>query len=578
MTTTRPPLPAAAVARVAAAHRDGIAPVVGAADRAAVRDWLALALLDPEARRAHAQHLAAFGDLPPPPVVAPEHWQAVLDAGLDRADDATAFALLLDAEKLHLLAEAIDEVQPTYWQDRLSALGQADIDRYMAVLAGRELPPADAGPKGTVMLKNHPTGLWYVFWGEFAERCSLYGVRSVLALYLGDRLGLGEAAANFAVAAFVAVSYLLPLAGGYAGDVFGKYRMIVLFSVPYVLGHLLLGFESLTLAAAALGLLAVGGGGVKPNTVSLLGQIYSQYRPGRTDLLNVAYSRYYMAVNAGAVLSMFAMPVIRTRFGYGTAFLVPAAMMVVALLVFAAGKPHYGVDVPARPPLAPAERRARRRVLGRIAGLFALVLLFWAAFDQTGSIWVFHARQYTDCTLFGVAVDPDGMQFLNPALVVVLLPTTYRAFQWLAGRGVVVSPPRRMVLGLGLAAAAVGVLALASLVGSPEQRVSAWWHVAAYLLLTEAEVLVSVTGVQLAYTLAPPSLKGFVTGCWYAFVGVANLGVNTWAGWAYAAVPPAAYLGALAAVLATSAWLFTGVARRFESALDREESQRATAA
>ena len=33
---------------------------------------------------------------------------------------------------------------------------------------------------------RHPTALWFFFWGEFAERCSYYGMRAILPLYLAS--------------------------------------------------------------------------------------------------------------------------------------------------------------------------------------------------------------------------------------------------------------------------------------------------------------------------------------------------------------------------------------------------------
>ena len=54
-------------------------------------------------------------------------------------------------------------------------------------------------------------------------------------------------------------------------------------------------------------------------------------------------------------------------------------------------------------------------------------------------------------------------------------------------------------------------------------RVSLWWQVWAFVVITLAEVLISVTGLELAFTAAPKSMKGFVTGCWLLTVGVANL-------------------------------------------------------
>src|SRR5438046_78402 len=39
---------------------------------------------------------------------------------------------------------------------------------------------------------GHPKGFWFFFWGEFAERCSYYGMRAILTLYMAEQLGLGQ--------------------------------------------------------------------------------------------------------------------------------------------------------------------------------------------------------------------------------------------------------------------------------------------------------------------------------------------------------------------------------------------------
>src|SRR5262245_41976801 len=64
-------------------------------------------------------------------------------------------------------------------------------------------------------LRSHPAGFWFFFWGEFAERCSYYGMRAILALYMADVLGLGKANAATYMSFFMAACYFLPLVGGY---------------------------------------------------------------------------------------------------------------------------------------------------------------------------------------------------------------------------------------------------------------------------------------------------------------------------------------------------------------------------
>ena len=69
---------------------------------------------------------------------------------------------------------------------------------------------------------SHPTGFWFFFWGELAERSSYYGMRAILALYMADQLGFAEHTADMAMHAFIAACYLLTLVGGWvAGGLWG---------------------------------------------------------------------------------------------------------------------------------------------------------------------------------------------------------------------------------------------------------------------------------------------------------------------------------------------------------------------
>src|SRR5437867_7176410 len=95
--------------------------------------------------------------------------------------------------------------------------------------AGAAVQPA---PKQGLIgfLMSHPPGFWFIFWGEFAERCSYYGMRAILATYMARKLGFGEGNAATIFAFFTAACYLLPLVGGYVADNYlGKYVTIVGF-------------------------------------------------------------------------------------------------------------------------------------------------------------------------------------------------------------------------------------------------------------------------------------------------------------------------------------------------------------
>src|SRR5262249_5122084 len=155
----------------------------------------------------------------------------------------------------------------------------------------------------------HPKGFWFFFWGEFAERSSYYGMRAILAVYMADQLGLGEANATTYTSFFLAACYFLPLVGGWVADnFFGKHWTIVGFSLPYILGQFIIGFENYTALVIALTLLAMGSGVIKPNISTLMGLTYDQQRPGQTQLRSDAFAIFYFSINIGAAISQLAVP------------------------------------------------------------------------------------------------------------------------------------------------------------------------------------------------------------------------------------------------------------------------------
>lgn len=375
---------------------------------------------------------------------------------------------------------------------------------------------------------RHPIGFWFFFWGEFAERASYYGMRAILTLYMVDKLGFSKADAGTVMSLFIAGTYFMPLVGGFIADnFFGKYWTIVGFSLPYILGHVILGYEDKLFLYIAMVLLATGSGVIKPNISTLMGMTYDQQRPGQDQIRSEAFAMFYGAINIGAALSQISMPYLRTRYSYFIAFLFPAALMVVAFAIFAAGKPFYAPEVIRRTRKTPEEKSLQWAVLRQLFGLFFLVMFFWAIFDQSASTWIFFANDYLNLELFGVHVDPDQIQAINPILIVAFLPGVTIFWAWLIRRGIKVRATDKMMVGFLLTALTMAIHAVAAhLAISSGQKVSLWWQAIAFVVITVAEILISVTGLELAYTAAPKNMKSFVTACWLLTVSLANLFIN----------------------------------------------------
>jgi POT family proton-dependent oligopeptide transporter len=162
------------------------------------------------------------------------------------------------------------------------------------------------------------------------------------------------------------------------------------------------------------------------------------------------------------------------------------------------------------------------RAVLRLLVVFALVTPFWSLFDQKASTWVLQAGDMTKPSWF----EPSQMQALNPALVMLLIPfNNLILFPALRRRGWELSALGRMTVGLfftALSWVAIGGLQVVMDGGAP---LSIVWQILPYALLTFGEVLVSATGLEFAYSQAPPAMKGVIMSFWNLTVTVGNLWV-----------------------------------------------------
>ena len=383
----------------------------------------------------------------------------------------------------------------------------------------------------TAVKHGHPIAFLFFFWGEFAERASFYGMRAILPLYLTTKLHYSDAVGGAAYFWFKMACYGLPLLGGFLADrYFGKYRTIVWFSVPYVLGHFVLGIENATAAAIALILLAGGSGVIKPNISTLMGETYDQQRPGQTQLRSAAFMWFYFAINVGALISTLSLPYLRDNYGYATAFQFPAWLMVISLGVFAMGKRHYATETITYKSPTPEERAQRRSTVFRLLGIFGLMVLCWIPYEHNDSIWVFFARDYIDLRVpfTTMTLAPDQLQFLNPLCVMIFAPLFAWLFPKFDPQATFFTARTKILMGFIFGTLASGVITTAGFLGKADAKISIIWLASAYVLLTISEVLVYGTGLDLAFSAAPESMKGFITGCFLLTMTFANFFNSVW--------------------------------------------------
>ncbi|GFI00127.1 peptide MFS transporter [uncultured Phocaeicola sp.] len=133
------------------------------------------------------------------------------------------------------------------------------------------------------------------------------------------------------------------------------------------------------------------------------------------------------------------------------------------------------------------------------------------------------------------AVSAPIFQQFNPCFVVALTPVSIALFGSLAKKGKEPSAPRKIALGMLVAAVGFMVMAIGSfgLPSSGEQAVataagtasfvSPNWLISTYLVLTFGELFLSPMGISFVSKVAPPKYKGMMMGGWFVATAIGNM-------------------------------------------------------
>ena len=420
--------------------------------------------------------------------------------------------------------------------------------------------------------RTHPKGLYVLFATEMWERFSFYSMLALFTLYLQDTaqgFGWARPDATRLYAMYLAAVYFSPLVGGIIADrKLGYRRSVLIGGFFFMAGHLLLSFPIVWVMYLALVCLVIGNGFFKPNVSAMVGKLY----PEGSHLKDRAYNIFYMGINVGAFAAPIVMEVVKQKVGYHPAFAVAAGGMVVSVLTLILFKRHVemadirpgGRDIKAAavsedaPPIEPdsthshAQRTGggmyakdaggrptsaidmvsdNKRIIALIV-IFAIVVVFWMAFHQNGATWTYWANDNTNWEVSGIISNA-----INPAWVIILTFPLIWFWGRLDARGREPSTPTKMAIGMCLTAAAYFVMYFAGKAGGDVGRVSPWWLISAYGVITLGELMLSPMGLSLVSKVAPIRMRGLMMGGWFAATATGNYLVGTigvkWTVWTH---------------------------------------------
>nr|XP_040057678.1 solute carrier family 15 member 1 [Gasterosteus aculeatus aculeatus] len=382
-------------------------------------------------------------------------------------------------------------------------------------MTDNEDPKKQKGGKGTSkVLFGYPLSIFFIVVNEFCERFSYYGMRAVLVLYFKYFLRWDDDLATSIYHVFVALCYLTPILGAIVADSWlGKFKTIIYLSIVYAIGQVTMAVSAIhditdtdrdgtpnnmtvhvVLSMLGLLLIALGTGGIKPCVAAFGGDQFSDHQEKQRRTF---FSVFYLCINGGSLLSTIITPILRAQDCgiysqqkcYSLAFGVPAALMLVALVVFIAGNGMYYKAEPQgnimldvckcigfaiknrykhRSSQYPKRQHwmdwaedkyaklliAQIKMVLRVLFLYIPLPMFWTLFDQKGSRWTLQATNLNGN--FGLLViQPDQMQTVNPILILTLVPVMDSIIYPLIRKcGANFTPLKRMAVGMMMAAIA----------------------------------------------------------------------------------------------------------------------------
>lgn len=198
---------------------------------------------------------------------------------------------------------------------------------------------------------GQPRGVATVFFTEFWERFSYYGMRALLVLFMiasvkgnNPGMGLSESTATAIYGIYLFLVYLMALPGGWAADkLWGARRAVFVGGIIITLGHFtmaspLIGFPLGPTFFIGLLLITIGTGLLKPNVSAMVGEFY----PGGGAKKDQGYSIYYMGINFGAILGPTFTAVLAKRMGWHYGYLLAGIGMIIGLIVYKVGQRYTG--------------------------------------------------------------------------------------------------------------------------------------------------------------------------------------------------------------------------------------------
>lgn len=423
---------------------------------------------------------------------------------------------------------------------------------------------------------GHPKGLFTLFFTEFWERFSYYGMRAILVYYMyyevsKGGLGLNESTALSIMSIYGALVYMSGIIGGWMADrLFGTSKAIFYGGILIMFGHLFLAIPgSVSMFFVSMVLIVIGTGLLKPNVSSVVGDLYATEDHRR----DAGFSIFYMGINLGGFLAPLMVGTVGMKYNFHLGFGLAAIGMFIGLVTFVVTKKKNlglaGTNVPN--PLSPQKKKKTFTIIGLGTTMIAIIcaitipkgiltvdsfialigflgllipiiyfvvmyrsskttdkersriiayiplfiasVMFWAILEQGSTILANYADKRTQLDFGSIHISPAWFQSLNPLFIITLAPVFAWLWMKLGDRQPTI--PQKFSLGLLFAGLSFLVILLPAYLGGSDSLVNPLWLVLSYFIVVLGELCLSPVGLSATTKLAPAAFSAQTMSLWF---------------------------------------------------------------
>ena len=453
---------------------------------------------------------------------------------------------------------------------------------------------------------GQPRGLFSLFFTEFWERFSYYGMKAILIFYMyyavkDGGLGLDRTQANIIMSVYGSLIYMSGIIGGWIADrITGTRKAVFYGGILIMIGHIVLSLPGgVTTLYISMAFIIIGTGLLKPNVSSIVGDLYAT-NDARRD---AGFSIFYMGINLGAFTAAIVTGWLQKEMGFHAGFLAAAVGMAIGLIVFVVRQKDLGLAGSQAPnPLLPHERKSAAKMFGigtlviavillvaaltdtltvenfslaitflgiaiptvlitimyrskkttedeksRVLAyipLFICAVMFWAIADQSSTILATFVDTRIDLTIGNFTIPAAWFQSLNPMFIFAMAPVFALLWTKLGDRGP--STSKKFALSLFFSGASFFVM-IAAIILSGEELINPLWVVLSFFLVVLGELLLSPVGLSATTKLAPAAFAGQTMALWFLASAAASA-INAQLVRIYEVVSDITYFGVLGGI------------------------------